>query len=199
MERAFDRDFSQVRLHTDSAAEGMARQFSARAFTSGEHIAFGRGQYQPSSHDGEVLIAHELAHVAQQQDAASGRSAAFGSDRSFEVQAERAASAVARGAPAGLPSPAPALVQRDEEEEAEKKAKGLEEVPAASMTANFYGLTFRSAGRLGTELRDIRGRARSHAAAIKRLVGTAYIPGQFEDEAIAEFGLHGEGGMQPGR
>ena len=41
MERAFDRDFSQVRLHTDCGAEGMARQVSARAFTSGEHIAFG--------------------------------------------------------------------------------------------------------------------------------------------------------------
>ena len=64
------------------------------------------------------------------------------------------------------------------------------------MTANFYGLTFRPPG--GAILNFGASWARQiTATAIKRLVGTAYVPGQFEDEAIAEFGLYGEGGLSP--
>jgi hypothetical protein len=197
MERAFGRDFSRVRLHTDSAAERLAKQFSARAFTSGEHIAFGRGQYQPASRGGEALIAHELTHVAQQQDGVSGRGPTFGSYRSFEAQAERTASVVARGGLAPALSPAPAQIQRDEDEEEEKrKTKGLAEVPAASMTASFYGLTFRPPGGSTLTLETSWARQIT-ATAIKRLIGSSYVPGQLEDEAISKFGLKGEGGLSP--
>jgi hypothetical protein len=59
-------DLSNVRVNTSSQASSVARQLNARAFTVGNNITFGAGQYQPSSNDGKRLIAHELTHVIQQ-------------------------------------------------------------------------------------------------------------------------------------
>jgi len=66
MESAFGLSFSQVRIHTDSGAASLSDQLNARAFTVGEHVAFGPGEYQPGSLVGDALLAHELAHVVQQ-------------------------------------------------------------------------------------------------------------------------------------
>ena len=65
MESGFGRNFSSVRLHNDSAAAEMSSSISARAFTFGNDIYFNQGQYNPHTQDGQRLIAHELAHVAQ--------------------------------------------------------------------------------------------------------------------------------------
>ena len=65
MERGFDRDFSQVRLHTDSEAAGLSSSINAKAFTHGNDIYFNRGQFSPETSEGQRLVAHELAHVAQ--------------------------------------------------------------------------------------------------------------------------------------
>ena len=65
METGFGRDFSQVRLHTDSEAEAMSASIHAKAFTYGNDIYFNKGQFAPESADGQHLIAHELAHVVQ--------------------------------------------------------------------------------------------------------------------------------------
>lgn len=62
-------DFGQVRIHTDAHAANLSARLNARAFTTGRHIAFGHGEYRPGSIDGDTLIAHELAHVAQQGNA----------------------------------------------------------------------------------------------------------------------------------
>lgn len=59
-------DFSKVRVHTDSRAAAAADALNARAFTTGNDIVFGAGQYQPSTASGRRLLAHELVHVAQQ-------------------------------------------------------------------------------------------------------------------------------------
>ena len=66
MEGAFGQPFSQVRIHTDSSSAEMNQGIGARAFTYGNDIFFNQGQYNPSSADGQRLIAHELTHVAQQ-------------------------------------------------------------------------------------------------------------------------------------
>jgi hypothetical protein len=58
-------------VHTDSQAGNLSNQFNARAFTVGEHIAFGAGEYQPGTLVGDALVAHELAHVVQQGGASS--------------------------------------------------------------------------------------------------------------------------------
>ncbi|HKY53423.1 MAG TPA: DUF4157 domain-containing protein, partial [Anaerolineales bacterium] len=66
METAFGTSFSNVRLHTDPEAAKLSRDLNARAFTVGNDIAFGSGEYQPGAPVGDALIAHELAHVVQQ-------------------------------------------------------------------------------------------------------------------------------------
>lgn len=62
----FEHDFSRVRVHTDGQAATSARAVSARAYTVGEQIVFDRGLYSPQTGAGQRLLAHELAHVAQQ-------------------------------------------------------------------------------------------------------------------------------------
>jgi hypothetical protein len=58
--------FGQVRIHTDGEAARSASGINARAYTYGNHVVFGEGQYRPESSDGKQLLAHELAHVVQQ-------------------------------------------------------------------------------------------------------------------------------------
>ncbi len=70
MAAAFGSDFNQVRVHTDADAGQLAGDLNARAFTVGGHIAFAPGEYQPNDPIGGALIAHELAHVQQQENAA---------------------------------------------------------------------------------------------------------------------------------
>lgn len=67
MERGFARDFSQVRVHSDETAAASAHELDANAYTTGNDIVFGEGRYAPQTPDGRRLIAHELAHVAQQE------------------------------------------------------------------------------------------------------------------------------------
>jgi Domain of unknown function (DUF4157) len=56
-----------VRLHTGSAAERAAGAVNARAFALGKDIVFGAGEFAPETDSGRRLLAHELAHVAQER------------------------------------------------------------------------------------------------------------------------------------
>jgi Domain of unknown function (DUF4157) len=67
MEPRFGRDFSAVRVHTDHRAAQSARALGARAYTLGSDIVFHPGQHAPRTREGRQLLAHELAHVVQQQ------------------------------------------------------------------------------------------------------------------------------------
>jgi len=66
METRYGHDFSEVRVHTNRQAALSAQAVSARAYTVGQNIVFGWGQYNPSRREGLHLLAHELAHVIQQ-------------------------------------------------------------------------------------------------------------------------------------
>ncbi len=66
MERAFGTDFSNVRIHTGSGAEQMSQSVQAQAFTHGSDVYFNSGKYNPSSTEGQQLLAHELTHTVQQ-------------------------------------------------------------------------------------------------------------------------------------
>ena len=107
MGSAMGYDFSAVRMHTDSKASELASAHNARAFTVGDHVAFGQGEYQPGTPVGDALIAHELAHVIQQQGA-GGSLQAKANDAELEADADRAAVhavvAAQTGAPEKLPS-----------------------------------------------------------------------------------------------
>ncbi|WP_256338476.1 DUF4157 domain-containing protein [Streptomyces sp. KS_5] len=100
MERSFGRDFTDVRIHTDSEAAASATELSAQAYTIGSHIVFGAGAYAPGTAAGDALIAHELTHVVQQQGGGSGGSAARAASRPgdpSEAEARRTAEVVVSG------------------------------------------------------------------------------------------------------
>jgi hypothetical protein len=85
MEPGFGVDFSQVRVHTDLPATKSAKALGARAFTLGDDIVFGAGQYVPGSQATQQLLAHELAHVVQQRE---GRGGSHGEAPFIQRQAE---------------------------------------------------------------------------------------------------------------
>ena len=60
-------DFSNVKIHTDKEAAASAKDVNAKAYTIGNNIVFNEGQYNTESSEGKKLMAHELAHVMQQQ------------------------------------------------------------------------------------------------------------------------------------
>ena len=110
MGAAFGHDFSGVRVHTNAEAAGLSDSLNARAFTIGSDIAFGPGEYQPGTLIGDALIAHELAHVVQQNGGGNGPTApqskgVVGHDaleEEADVAAVGAVSALWLGAQGGL-------------------------------------------------------------------------------------------------
>src|SRR5687767_7083416 len=67
MESRFGHDFGDVRVHTDGKAAESARAVDARAYTVGRDVVFSEGHYTPHLRQGSKLLAHELAHVIQQE------------------------------------------------------------------------------------------------------------------------------------
>ena len=65
-EPRFGADFSQVKVHTDMQADESTRVMNAKAYTLGQDVVFGAGQYAPGTSEGRRLMAHELTHVVQQ-------------------------------------------------------------------------------------------------------------------------------------
>ncbi len=115
MEPPLGLDLGSVRVHADARADALSRAVHARAFTTGRDIFFRGGQYDPASPDGRALIAHELAHVAQQAAGpVSGVPLAPGVlvsepadafERAAEGFASRSTSAIAGEVPVGRASP----------------------------------------------------------------------------------------------
>lgn len=64
-EPRFGVDLGHVRVHTDTLAAETAHSISAKAYTLGNDIVFGSGEYKPQNESGKHLLAHELAHVVQ--------------------------------------------------------------------------------------------------------------------------------------
>jgi hypothetical protein len=60
-------DFGVVRIHADTRSSELARSLNARAFTVGQDVVFGAGQYSPETSSGKRLLAHELTHTIQQR------------------------------------------------------------------------------------------------------------------------------------
>lgn len=116
MEKAFETDFSHVRVHDHPAAAALNETLASRAFTTGYDIFFGAGEYAPNSVAGQRLLAHELAHVVQQQDGA-----AYWVGPANDP-AEREAETMARAA-------IQALSRQVEEEEEEEEVQALRRQP----------------------------------------------------------------------
>ena len=101
MESVFNADFSHVRVHSDAGAAELSNRYNARAFTIGEHVAFGSGEYQPGTLVGDALIAHEMAHVIQQRGASPSVASSAIGDAGYN-SLERDADLSAVGAVASL-------------------------------------------------------------------------------------------------
>jgi hypothetical protein len=109
MARAFDTDFSGLRVHRSSPA---AAQLGAEALTVDGHVHFAPGHFAPHTHTGRSLVGHELAHVVQQQGGGVNpqvlyKGVGLNTDATLERQADEAGERAARGEPAGLSSPSP--------------------------------------------------------------------------------------------
>ncbi|HEY1448116.1 MAG TPA: DUF4157 domain-containing protein, partial [Caulobacteraceae bacterium] len=108
-EARLDTDLSNVRVHTGLAADKSAKSVNAVGYTVGQDVVFADGRYAPGTHDGQKLLAHELAHVVQQgggekpkvrrQDDPAARDTAA---------ADGASSQTAKDAPADLEYPSDA-------------------------------------------------------------------------------------------
>jgi hypothetical protein len=66
MGSAFGADVSDVRIHDDARGAALSSERGSQAFAVGRHIAFAAGRYEPGTLVGDALIAHEMAHVLQQ-------------------------------------------------------------------------------------------------------------------------------------
>ena len=97
-----------MRLHTDAAAATSARALNASAYTVGDSIVFGEGQFNQRSPEGRRLLAHELVHVRQQTqqhlpgNAIHAQATPFGS-----TAAVAPARLIQRAPPQVPPTPAP--------------------------------------------------------------------------------------------
>lgn len=114
LEPRFGLDFSRVRIHADARAAESARAVNALAYTVGHDVVFGSGQYAPRSASGQRLLAHELAHVAQQSPghpASSTLRLAPPFDRG-EREADNAARRVLSGSSPPAMAPAPTRLRR---------------------------------------------------------------------------------------
>jgi hypothetical protein len=90
MESRFGHDFSQVRVHTNRAAAESATGLNALAYTVGQDMVFGAGQYSPDTPKGRRLLAHELTHVVQNDGVTTGSLIAMDSpDSAAEAEASR--------------------------------------------------------------------------------------------------------------
>jgi hypothetical protein len=100
MERSFGRSFAAVRVHHDAAAGRATAEHAAEAVAVGDQLAFAPGKYRPGTPAGDRLIAHELAHVAQDGGAGGvvhARSSHSEPGEPAEQAAEAAADRVMRG------------------------------------------------------------------------------------------------------
>jgi len=71
LEDLFGANLAAVRIHSDAAAAGRARDIDANAFTAGADIYFDAGRFSPHTPDGKRLLAHEIAHTLQQTSRAT--------------------------------------------------------------------------------------------------------------------------------
>lgn len=65
MERFLGGSFAGVRIHVGDGASEVTKRYNAEAVTVKDHIFFAPGRYNPSTTEGQKLIAHELTHVMQ--------------------------------------------------------------------------------------------------------------------------------------
>ena len=130
LEPRFGHTFADVRVHADEQADQLTDHFGARAFTVGNDIFFKSGAFTPDLSEGQHLIAHELAHVVQQDRFGMPRDphgileTSHRSDAP-EIEARAAADAVVTGNTVSLSSAPSAVISRDDDDKPGFSAQAL--------------------------------------------------------------------------
>lgn len=116
LEGATGADLGGVMVHTGAAAQAASAELGAEAWTLGTDLYFAADTYAPGTPAGDHLIAHEIAHVVQQQGGAArevrGRLEVSAPGDALELEAERFADAFAAGGTATIAQRTGAVVQR---------------------------------------------------------------------------------------
>ena len=151
MESFFSADFSDVQVHSGPEASAIG----ALAFTTGSNIYFAPGQYNPNSHLGQQLLAHELTHVVQQRAGRVrnpfGSGVAVIQDPALEAEAERMGRQAATHVPLAQPRLAPSPVQQ---------AETIHVSAPLKLQEGSYKITAQDKGRpVGSVMVHKRGRA----------------------------------------
>lgn len=142
METRFHHSFSSIRIHTGSDAEASARALNADAYTIGNRVVFGAGQYQPNTATGRRLIAHELSHTLQQaRESHNGAASLVLGElgESLEQQADRAADAVMAGSRPPTLTRTPLRIQRQAKEANTTTANLVSAKIPINMLSDLYG------------------------------------------------------------
>jgi Domain of unknown function (DUF4157) len=130
-ESSLGTDLSSVRIHTGSESATAARAVGAKAYTVGQDIHFGAGQFAPTDPSGIHLLAHEVAHTVQQGGGTPTpqyKLEVSSPGDAAEVEADRVADAMMTGAPATIGQAAPQV--------AREAAPGAAAAPAADKPAS---------------------------------------------------------------
>jgi len=100
-ERSLGAELGDVKVHEGKKSAAAAAAMGAKAFTHGQDIVLGEG----AENSLNPVMAHEMAHTAQQKGAAKGvaqKSNRVAQGSSLEVDADQAAAAILQGRPANL-------------------------------------------------------------------------------------------------
>lgn len=114
-EQSLGTDLSAVRVHTGAESAAAASAVGAKAYTVGNDIHFADGRYQPDDPFGLHLLAHEVAHTAQQSGGAQRRQHKLevsAPQDAAEHEADRAADAMVRGEAASVSGAAAGAIAR---------------------------------------------------------------------------------------
>lgn len=114
-ESSLGADLSGVRVHTGASSASAAADLGARAFTTGQDIHFGAGEFRPDDPFGMHLLGHEVAHTVQQGAGGGGAQTKLEVSEpgdALEVEADRAADAMVQGAPASVTAGAPMAARK---------------------------------------------------------------------------------------
>lgn len=149
-------DLHDVRIVDDTASHAAASTLGATAFAADDTVFMGDRAPAKSTPERERLLAHELAHVAQQQQASSLR---YGAVSTHGDAHERAADAAASAALAGRASPvatpaSPAAVQRQDDTMSVTKKNVLSRAEAQKILEDYFSRIPQKPGSSGIRMTD---------------------------------------------
>ena len=152
-------NLSDVRVVDDAASHAAAQALGATALAAGDTVLLGRDAPPPSSPAREQLLAHELAHVAQQREAGAVRDGVSTAGDAHERAADAAAAHAIRGESAtAVAAGAPPAVQLQKKSD---ERAGLDRAAAQQrLEAYFTRVLEQQGGKSVAMTEDVKGTLR---------------------------------------